>query len=74
MKNERYWAERFRQLEASQHGASERLAEEIRRQMRRAEAEIERKIDAWYGRLMANNGTWMTTSDTARRTHTASSG
>ena len=59
MKNERYWAERFRQLEASQHGASERLAEEIRRQMRRAEAEIERKIDAWYGRLMANNGVSM---------------
>ena len=46
-------------MEASQHDASERLVEEIQRQMRRAEAEIGKKIDAWYGRLMANNGVSM---------------
>ena len=59
MKDERYWAERFVQLEASQHDSSEKLVEEIQRQMRRAEMEIGRKIDAWYGRLMANNGVSM---------------
>ena len=59
VKNEKYWAERFKQLEASQHQSSERLADEIQQQMRRAEAEIERKINAWYGRLMANNGVSM---------------
>ena len=56
MKNKRYWEERFRQLEASQHHSSEKLVEEIQQQMRRAEAEITRKIEAWYGRLAANNG------------------
>lgn len=59
MKDERYWAERFVQHEASQHDSSEKLVEEIQRQMRRAEMEIGRKIDAWYGRLMANNGVSM---------------
>lgn len=59
MRDERYWAERFRQLEASQHDSSERLIAEMQRQMRRAEAEIGRKIEAWYGRLMANNGVSM---------------
>ena len=56
MKNKRYWEERFRQLEASEHHSSEKLVEEVRQQMRRAEAEITRKINAWYGRLAANNG------------------
>lgn len=46
-------------MEASRHDASERLVEEIQRQMRKAEAEIGKKIDAWYGRLMANNGVSM---------------
>lgn len=59
MKDERYWAERFVQLEVSQHDSSEKLVEEIQRQMRKAEMEIGRKIDAWYGRLMANNGVSM---------------
>ncbi len=59
MREERYWAERFKQLEASQHDSSERLIGEMQRQMRRAEAEIGRKIEAWYGRLMANNGVSM---------------
>lgn len=56
MKNKRYWEERFRQLEASQHYSSEKLVEEVQQQMRRAEMEITRKINAWYGRLAANNG------------------
>lgn len=56
MRNKKYWKERFRQLEASQHHSSEKLVEEVRQQMRRAEAEITRKINAWYGRLAANNG------------------
>lgn len=58
-KNEKYWAERFKQLEASQYHSSEKLVDEIQQQMRRTEAEIERKINAWYGRLMANNGVSM---------------
>ena len=37
MKNKKYWEERFRQLEASQHHASEKLTEEIQRQMLEAE-------------------------------------
>lgn len=59
MKNKEYWAERFRQLEASQHRSSEKLTEDIQRQMSKAEAEIEKKIYAWYGRLAANNGVSM---------------
>lgn len=59
VKNEKYWAERFKQLEASQHHSSEKLVDEIQQQMCRAEVEIERKINAWYGRLMANNGVSM---------------
>ena len=59
VKNEKYWAERFKQLEASQHHSSEKLVDEIQQQMRRAETEIERKINAWYGRLMANSGVSM---------------
>ncbi len=59
VKNEKYWAERFKQLEASQHHSSEKLVDEIQQQMRRAETEIERKLNAWYGRLMANNGVSM---------------
>ena len=56
MRNKKYWKERFRQLEASEHHSSEKLVEEVGQQMRRAEAEITRKINAWYGRLAANNG------------------
>ena len=56
MQNKEYWAERFRQLEASQHRTSQELVEKVQQEMRRAEAEIERKIEAWYGRLAANNG------------------
>ena len=47
MRNKKYWKERFRQLEASQHHSSEKLVEEVGQQMRRAEAEITRKINAW---------------------------
>ena len=47
MKNKRYWEERFRQLEASQQKKKEKLVEEVGQQMRRAEAEITRKINAW---------------------------
>ncbi len=56
MKNKKYWEERFRQLEASQHHTSEKLVADIQQQMRRAEAAIENKINAWYGRLAENNG------------------
>ena len=56
MENKEYWEERFRQLEVSQHRESQELVEKIQQEMHRAEAEIERKIEAWYGRLAANNG------------------
>lgn len=56
MRNKKYWEERFRQLEASQHQSSQKLVADIQQQMRRAEADIENKINAWYGRLAANNG------------------
>ncbi len=56
MRNKKYWKERFRQLEASQYQSSRKMVEEIQQQMSRAEAEITRKINAWYGRLAANNG------------------
>lgn len=60
VRNRRYWEERFRQLEDSQNQVSEKLVEEIQHQMSRAEAEIEKKINAWYGRLAVNNGVSMT--------------
>ena len=56
MKNKKYWEERFRQLEASQHQSSQKLVAEIQQQMRRAEAAIENKINSWYGRMAENNG------------------
>lgn len=56
MRNKKYWKERFRQLEASQYQSSRKMVEEIQQQMRRAEAAIETKMNAWYGRLAANNG------------------
>ena len=56
MRDKKYWKERFRQLEASQHQSSLKMVEEIQQQMRRAEAAIEAKMNAWYGRLAANNG------------------
>lgn len=50
-KNRDYWSARFRQLEELQHQFSERLADDIQCQMHKAEAAIENKINAWYGRL-----------------------
>ncbi len=43
-------------MEASQYQSSRKMVEEIQQQMRRAEAAIETKMNAWYGRLAANNG------------------
>ena len=59
-RNRGYWEERFRQLEDSQNQISEKMIEEIQHQMDRAAAEIEKEINAWYGRLAANNGVSMT--------------
>lgn len=58
-KNSRYWAARFQQLEESQHQSSEKLVEDIQYQMCKAEAAIENKINAWHGRLAANNNVSM---------------
>ncbi len=59
MRNRDYWRMRIEELEASEHQSSQKLVEEIQQQMRLAETEIEKQINAWYGRLAANNGVSM---------------
>lgn len=55
MKHKDYWRKRFRQLEESQNKKGQQCYEEIEKQYRRAQKEIEGKIAAWYQRFAVNN-------------------
>ncbi len=55
MKNSDYWKRRFSQLEQAQHKKGEDAAAEIQNLYRRAQKELEGKINAWYRRFAENN-------------------
>ena len=55
MKNSKYWAQRFTQLEKALHSMGEDAVREIERQYRAAQKQIEADIARWYQRLAANN-------------------
>ncbi len=59
VKNRDYWRERFLQLEKAQNRKGADAYEEIERQYRTAQREIEGKISAWYQRFADNNGVSM---------------
>lgn len=54
--NAAYWRERFSQLEAAQNRLGQDMLQEIEKQYRAAERELEGQISRWYMRLAANNG------------------
>ena len=56
MKDSAYWRERFGQLEAAQDQMGADAYLEIERIYRRAQKEIEGRINTWYQRFAANNG------------------
>lgn len=56
MKNNDYWKQRFKQLEAVQNQQGTAVYLEIEKQYRRAQREIQGKINTWYQRLADNNG------------------
>lgn len=56
MKNSEYWKQRFGQLEAAQNQRGIAAYQEIEKQYRQAQKELEGKINTWYQRLAANNG------------------
>lgn len=56
VKNSDYWKERFKQLEAAQNRTGAGVYDEIERQYRRAQKEIDGKINSWYQRFANNNG------------------
>lgn len=59
MKNGSYWKERFKQLEAAQNRTGAEVYDEIESQYRRAQKEIDGKINSWYQRFANNNGVSM---------------
>lgn len=54
-KNSKYWSNRFKQLEKSQHDNSAKEVIEIQKQFDKSQAAIESKINAWYARFAKNN-------------------
>lgn len=56
MKNSAYWKQRFEQLEAAQNQRGIAAYQEMEKQYRQAQKELEGKINTWYQRLAANNG------------------
>ena len=56
MKNAEYWARRFEAMESDTHKAAQMTAAEIAEVYKQAEAACKKEVEAWYGRLAANNG------------------
>jgi SPP1 gp7 family putative phage head morphogenesis protein len=55
-KTGKYWEERFRQLEESQHKSAASCYEDIEQQYHQAQRTLEGQIAAWYQRFANNNG------------------
>lgn len=60
MKNNKYWQERFKQLEEARHKQAETIYLEIEDTYIKAQKEIERNINNWYLRFANNNNITMT--------------
>ena len=56
MKNDAYWKKRFKLIEQAQNQLGIQCYEEIEKQYRQAQRQLEKEIDAWYGRFAENNG------------------
>lgn len=54
-KNREYWQERYEQLEKSAHLYSLSTYAQIEPAFKQAQMEIQKDIDAWYGRIAVNN-------------------
>lgn len=54
-KNREYWQERYEQLEKSAHSYSLSTYAQIEPAFTQAQMEIQKDIDAWYGRIAVNN-------------------
>jgi SPP1 gp7 family putative phage head morphogenesis protein len=54
-KNRKYWQERYEQLEKSAHSYSLSTYAQIEPAFKQAQMEIQKDIDAWYGRIAVNN-------------------
>mgnify|MGYP002762076696 CR=1 FL=1 len=54
-KNREYWQERYEQLEKSAHSYSLSTYAQIEPAFTQAQMEIQKNIDAWYGRIAVNN-------------------
>lgn len=54
-KNREYWQERYEQLEKSAHSYSLSTYAQIEPAFKQAQMEIQKDIDAWYGRIAVNN-------------------
>lgn len=54
-KNREYWQERYEQLEKSAHSYSLSTYAQIELAFTQAQMEIQKNIDAWYGRIAVNN-------------------
>ena len=59
MKNSDYWKQRFEQLENAQNQQGVDALQQIERQYKQAQKEIEGKINTWYQRFAKNNGVSM---------------
>ena len=55
MLNNKYWQNRFDQVEQSANNKASAFTRMIKRQYRLAQKEIEAKIAYWYERLASNN-------------------
>jgi hypothetical protein len=59
MKNSEYWKMRFGQLEEAQNQTGLSSYQQMERQYREAQKQIEGQISAWYQRFATNNGVSM---------------
>ena len=55
MKSKSYWQKRFEQLENARHDVSEDLIDELDKEIRLAQKELEKEINNWYARIAVNN-------------------
>lgn len=56
MKSSEYWKQRFQQLEDASHAYGQKTYAEIEPAFTTAQRNIQKEIEAWYGRFADNNG------------------
>lgn len=59
MKSSEYWKKRFELLEQKQHQIGVQCFDEIEKQFRQAERQLEGQLSSWYRRFADNNGITM---------------